>query len=111
MTKSAVGRLASAVVGLAGLVYGPGAGLASAAKPNSVPTVPLVVTVAEADSAGNPCRICADAAGSTYINGVDGVTANFDHVGSLIINFNASPTPLARKLVFDYSTPVALGNE
>jgi hypothetical protein len=103
MTKSTLARRAGALVVLAGLVYGPGAGRASAAKPAPPPPpVPLVVTVEALDSAGNPCRICEDGLGN-YENGIDGVTANFDPYGNLIINFNATQSPIVRKLSFDYS--------
>jgi hypothetical protein len=94
MTKSTLARRAGALVVLAGLVYGPGARSASAAKPAPpLPAVPLVVTVEAFDSASNPCRICEDGLGN-YENGIDGVTANFDGYGNLIINFNATETPI-----------------
>ena len=103
MTKSTLGRRAGALVVLAGLVYGSGAGSASAAKPAPPPpAVPLVVTVEAFDSAGSPCRICEDGLGS-YENGIDGVTANLDPYGNVIINFNATQSPIVRKLSFDYS--------
>lgn len=81
-----------------------GLGRAWAAKPNTYPVVPLVVTVAASDSAGNACRICDDGAGA-YTDGIDGVAASLDQYGNLIIDFNATATPLARRLQFDYSEP------
>lgn len=112
MTKSTFGPLAGALVILAGLAYGPGTGSASAAKPTPHPTyppVPVVVTVEDFDSDGNACRICDDGLGS-YVNGFQGVLANIDAYGNIIVNFNASDTPTVRKLQFDYSQPVDPAN-
>lgn len=112
MTNSTLGRLAGAIVILAGLTYGPAAGPASAAKPTPHPTyppVPLVVTVEDFDSDGTACRICDDGLGA-YVNGFQGVTAVIDAYGNVIINFNATETPVVRKLQFDHSQPVNPAN-
>ena len=79
------------------------ASLAEAAKPGTVPAVPLNVTVLPLDSAGNPCRICSDGLGP-YMNGVNGVDASIDRYGNLIIDFGGVNQEV-RNLRFDYSQP------
>jgi len=81
---------------------------ALAAKTQTYTPVPLVVTVEAADSNNVACKICSDGLGD-YSDGVDGVSANIDQYGNLIINFDDAQTPF-RKLDFDYSNPVNPSN-
>lgn len=73
------------------------AGLA-AQRPNTTTPVPLTVVV---DDDGT--SITSDA-GGPYVDGQDGVAANIDKYGNLIINFQTGKTPV-RKLYYDYSDP------
>jgi hypothetical protein len=69
--------------------------------------VPLVVTVYDLDSDGVPCGICSDGQGG-YSDGVDGVSANIDQYGDIIINFQTTKAKI-RGLHYDYSQ--ALGGQ
>jgi hypothetical protein len=73
------------------------AGLA-AQKPNTTTPVALAVVV---DDVGT--RITSDA-GGPYVDGQDGVAANIDKYGNLIINFQTGKTPV-RKLYYNYDDP------
>jgi hypothetical protein len=75
-------------------------------KPGTYTPVPLIVTVEAADSAGNPCGICADGQGD-YIDGQQGVKATIDQYGNIIIDFQTTRTNM-RWLTYHYpvTTPV-----
>src|SRR5258707_11284276 len=90
---------------LAAFVGVQGMATAWAAKPNTVPEVPLVVTVEGFASDGSPCRICGDGLGD-YVDGESGVSARLDQYGSLIINFDATASAGVLNLQFDYSDPL-----
>lgn len=79
-------------------------------KPGTYTPVPLIVTVEAADSAGNPCRICADGAGD-YVDGQQGVKATLDQWGNLIIDFQTTRSNM-RWLTYDYpgATPAGDGS-
>src|SRR6476646_929411 len=72
-----------------------------AAKPGTTPPVALTVTVHDTDSTGTLCQICSDGGGA-YVDGTDGVSANIDQYGNIIINFQTGRNPL-RKLHYEYS--------
>lgn len=111
MNIATLGRLAGPIVVLAGLVYGPGSGAASAAKPPRPATttpVPLRVTILETDSLGNQCRICSDQGGD-YVDGEDAVNAQLDRYGNVIIDFGINGNRF-REMTFDFALPVDLGN-
>jgi hypothetical protein len=76
----------------------------TAAKPATTAPVALAVTVHDTDSGGMPCQICSDGQGE-YVDGTDGVAANIDQYGNVIINFQTGRIPL-RKLHYEYSSPL-----
>src|SRR5262245_23797004 len=69
---------------------------------NTSAVVALRVTVEPADSTATPCRICSDGLGE-YVDGVDGVSANFTKYGWLSVVFQ--DTAALRTVNFDYSFP------
>lgn len=71
--------------------------------------VSLDVVIESSDSFGGACGICSDEGGA-YLDGIDGVTAEFDQYGNLIIDFLAgrSQTPF-RKIQYDFRQPYADG--
>ena len=72
-----------------------------AAKPGTTAPVALTVTVHDTDTNGMACQICSDGGGG-YVDGTDGVAANIDQYGNIIINFQTGRNPL-RKLHYEYS--------
>ena len=70
------------------------------AKPGTVTPVPLEVVFD--DSPGR--RITSDGQGP-YSDGVDGVAAQIDQYGNVILNFQTTQSAM-RKVHFDYSDPL-----
>jgi hypothetical protein len=77
-------------------------------KPNTYTPVPLVVTM---NACGGPLvpEICGDGGdpdvdgNTTYTDGQDGVTANIDQYGNVIINFQTTRAKM-RALVYKYGS-------
>jgi hypothetical protein len=67
----------------------------------------LNVQVMSSDSYGNSAGILPDNIGSTYVDGVQGVCANFDKYGNLIVNFACTQTSATRNLWFIMTNPHA----
>ena len=91
------------------LCFGFAAARASGQKPSSLPPVPLKVTIQNFDSTGTFCRIRSDCWNAPipncpYIDGVDGVSANFDESGNLNISFQ-DKRHKTRLVYFDYGDP------
>ena len=84
-------------------------------KPNTYTPVPLVVTMNACD-AYRPAEICGDGfeqdadGNTTYSDGQDGVTANIDQYGNVIINFQTTRAKI-RGLFYKYgsATPAPPG--
>jgi hypothetical protein len=76
---------------------------ADASKPQSLPRVPLTVTVDDIDSTGLPTQIRSDGFGP-YVDGQDGVAASLDAYGDLIVDWQTR-TSQARRVSFEYSRP------
>lgn len=81
-----------------------GLAVAFGQKAQKFPVVPLNVTVETQDSSGNPTKIAGDSQGNTYASGSQGVCANFDQYGNLIIDFDCARTSTPRNLVFTFDT-------
>lgn len=68
----------------------------------------LTLTVEDFDGSGNPTKIRSDGLGNdgTYENGVDGVCANFDYRGDLIIDFACKHSSTRRNLIISADEPL-----
>lgn len=70
-------------------------------KPGTSTPVPLEVHLELTDSLGTTCAICPDGLGP-YVDGQNGVSANFSKYGGLIVDFTSSTMAL-RTLNFNYN--------
>jgi hypothetical protein len=105
-------KLSLALVVLSLAALGPVAS-AAGVKPGTYVPVPLVVMVHAVDTYGNPCGICGDGqdGSATYVDGQDGVKANIDQYGNIIIDFQTTRAKI-RGLRYAYSStnPVPPGD-
>jgi hypothetical protein len=82
----------------------------SAARAPSIPTIPLIVTIANGDDLGNAYAIRNDGQG-VYTNGVQEVQAVLDQSGTFAFNTQTKPgrRPV-RWVTYDFNNPVDPSN-